>query len=164
VSISWELITECLRNELQEYGGLLALFEEQQASLLRRDADQVAALATAIENQTAAMQKGRERREQCVQAFAAEHGLASDSTLRQLFPHFPSEVRPLLGALIDEINHLIHRIRRDARHNQMLLARALQAHEEALRTLMPENFKARTYSAKGSVSGTPVVSAWQAAG
>lgn len=164
MSISWELITECLRNELQEYGALLALFEEQQANLLRRDADQVAALAVSIEQQSAAVQIGRVRREQVVQSFAVEHGAAADSTLRSLLPHFPADVQPLLRALIDEINHLIHRIRRDARHNQMLLARALQAHEEALRTLLPDTFKTRTYSAKGSVSSASVVSAWQAAG
>ena len=84
--------------------------------------------------------------------------------MRQLLPHFPVEVQPLLHALIDEINHLIHRIRRDARQNQMLLSRTVEAHEEALRILMPDTFKARTYSPRGSVSAASVISGWQAAG
>lgn len=164
MNISWEFITECLRNELQEYGALLALFEEQQANLLRRDADEVAALALSIEEQARATHICRERREKCVQEFALRQGCPPDSTLRQLLVHFPVEVQPLLGALIDEINHLIHRIRRDARQNQMLLSRAVEAHDEALRTLMPEAFKSRTYSACGTVSAGSVVSGWQAAG
>ncbi len=164
MNISWEFITECLRNELQEYGALLALFEEQQANLLRRDADQVAALALSIEDQARATHTSRERREQCVHAFAINCGCSSETSLRQMLPHFPAEVQPLLNALIDEINHLIHRIRRDARQNQMLLSRTVQAHEEALRTLMPESFPSRTYSQRGSVSATSVISGWQAAG
>jgi hypothetical protein len=164
VNISWEFITECLRNELQEYGALLALFEEQQANLLRRDADQVAALAVSIEEQARATHSCRERREQCVLAFALKQGCAPETSLRQMLPHFPVEVQPLLHALIDEINHLIHRIRRDARQNQMLLSRAVEAHDEALRTLMPDTFKARTYSQRGAVSANSVISGWQAAG
>lgn len=164
MNISWEFITECLRNELQEYGALLALFEEQQANLLRRDADQVAALAFSIEEQARATHVSRERREQCVREFAEARGRDPNSSLRQLIPLFPSEVQPMLSALIDEINHLIHRIRRDARQNQMLLSRVVEAHEEALRTLMPERFDSRTYSASGTVSAGAVVSGWQAAG
>ena len=164
MNISWEFITECLRNELQEYGALLALFEEQQANLLRRDADLVAALALSIEEQARATHSSRERREQCVHAFAVKCGCAPDASLRQMLPHFPAEVQPLLNALIDEINHLIHRIRRDARQNQMLLSRTIEAHDEALRTLMPDTFKTRTYSERGSVSAVSVISGWQAAG
>lgn len=164
MNISWEFITECLRTELQEYGALLALFEEQQANLLRRDADQVAALALSIEEQVRTAHASRERRAKCVSEFALKQGCAPGIGLRQLLPHFPVEVQPLLGALITEINHLIHRIRRDARQNQMLLSRAVAAHEEALRTLMPETFRARTYSPSGVVSASSVISGWQAAG
>lgn len=164
MNISWEFITECLRNELQEYGALLALFEEQQANLLRRDADQVAALAFSIEEQARATHGCRDQREKCVREFAVAQGCDPDSSLRQLLPRFPAEVQPMLTALVDEINHLIHRIRRDARHNQMLLSRVVEAHEEALRTLMPERFDSRTYSARGAVTAGATVSGWQAAG
>lgn len=164
MSISWEFITECLRNELQEYGALLALFEEQQSNLFRRDADGVVALAAAIEEQARSTQGSRERREQCVAAFAAQHGQPEDTSLRQLLPHFPAEVQPLLQALVDEINHLIHRIRRDARHNQLLISRTVDVHEELLRTLLPDTFKTKTYSPRGALSAGSVVSAWQAAG
>lgn len=164
MNISWEFITECLRNELQEYGALLALFEEQQANLLRSDADQVSALASSIEEQALGTHTCRERREQCVREFAAKCGCPAEATLRQMLKHFPADVQPLIGALVDEINHLIHRIRRGARQNQMLLSRTVEAHEEALRILMPDMFKARTYSYRGAINAGSVVSGWKAAG
>ena len=163
MSTTWQLIIERLRNELQEYGALLGLFADQQANLLRRDADAVLALATAIEEQVRTTQTCRELREEVVTRFAAENGKAASSTLRQLIPLCPADVQPLLNALITEINHLIHRIRRDARHNQMLLSRTVEAHEEALRTLRPDLYP-KTYSPRGQMAGTSPTAAWQAAG
>jgi flagellar biosynthesis/type III secretory pathway chaperone len=162
VSTSWEIIAERLRNELQEYGALLGLFEEQQANLLRRDANAVLDLAAAIENQARVAQTCRDAREAVVRTFALSINRPATSSLRQLLNEFPENVQPLLQALIDEINHLIHRIRRGARQNQQLLLRTVEAHEEALRTLRPDLFQ-QTYSRCGAVaaSGTP---AWQAAG
>jgi len=162
VSTSWEFITECLRNELQEYGALLGLFEDQQANLLRRDADAVLALANALEEQVRRAHDVREHREQSVRRFALSIAESPDSTLRQLIHHFPAEVHPLIIALIDEINHLIHRVRRGARQNQVMLARTVEAHEEVLRMLRPDSFT-KTYSPTGAVahSASP---AWQAAG
>lgn len=164
MSTTWELITENLRNELQEYGALLGLFEEQQANLLRRDADAVLAIASSIEERVRAMQLCRDRREESLRRFAAENGQAGTSSLRQLLPFFPAEVQPLLSALLAEINHLIHRIRRGARQNQLLLSRTVEAHNEAIRTLRPDLFPASTYSARGSVSTASTAHAWQAAG
>jgi flagellar biosynthesis/type III secretory pathway chaperone len=163
VSISWESITEYLRNELQEYGALLSLFDEQQANLLRRDATAVVNLASAIEDRVHSTQTSRERREQSLALFAGEHGQPASASLRQLLPHFPSEVQPLLQALMGEINHLIHRIRRGARQNQILLSRTVEAHEEALRTLRPEMYP-NTYSRRGAVAAGAGAHAWQAAG
>lgn len=162
MNTSWEFIAECLRNELQEYGALLGLFEEQQANLLRRDADAVLALASAIEDRSRAAQAVRDHREQAVRRFALAISEGPDSTLRQLIPHFPAEVRPLIDALIDEINHLIHRVRRGARQNQVLLSRTVEAHQEVLRMLRPERFT-KTYSPTGTVAPA-IASAWQAAG
>ena len=159
---SWEFITECLRNELQEYGALLGLFEDQQENLLRRDPDAVLALAGQLEAQVRRAHAVREHREQAVRLFALSISERADSTLLQLLHHFPAEVHPLIRALVEEINHLIHRVRRGARHNQTLLARTVDAHEEALRLLMPERF-AKTYSPTGAIAHTGAT-AWQAAG
>jgi flagellar biosynthesis/type III secretory pathway chaperone len=163
VSTTWEFITECLRNELQEYGALLGLFEEQQTNLLRRDANAVVELASAIEEQARVAQASRDRREQAIRHFAGAHQQPATSSLRHLLPYFPAEVQPLIQALIDEINHLIHRVRRDARQNQILLSRTVEAYEEAVRTLRPEAFT-QTYSRRGALPSTAGAPVWQAAG
>lgn len=163
MSTSWETITERLRTEMQEYGALLGLFEEQQANLLRRDATAVLNLAAAIENQVRATQACRDLREDAIRAFAAGLGRPADSSLRQLLPHFPAEVQPLLQALIDETNHLIHRIRRGARQNQQLLSRTVEAHEQAIRSLRPDLYP-QTYSRAGALASASASPAWQAAG
>jgi len=163
VSTTWQLITERLRNELQEYGALLGLFEEQQANLLRRDADAVLALASAIEEQVRVTQICRDLREAAVAHFAKQNSQPASSSLRQLLPHFQPEVQPLLEALMVEINHLIHRIRRGARQNQILLSRTVEAHEDALRMLRPELYS-KTYSPRGQMAGSSPAPAWQAAG
>jgi flagellar biosynthesis/type III secretory pathway chaperone len=154
---TWELIAHCLRDELQEYGGLLGLFEEQQNALFRRDPNGVLVIIANIEEQAKAASVKRSRREQIVSEFASAQNRPADSTLRSLLVCFPADVRPMMEALIDEVNRLIHRTRRCARQNVMLLQKAVEMHQEALRTLKPDAFT-KTYSARGQVSvGAPQV-------
>ncbi len=160
---NWEILVEHLRAELQAYGGLLQLFTEQQDNLLRGDPDAVLSYAHEIEAQVRVTSELRERREQSVRFFAESHGQPADSTLRPLLPLFSEEVRPLLSALIDEVNHLIRRVRRGARRNHEILSRAVQIHQETLRTLRPAAFS-KTYSHHGEVSISTAQPAWQAAG
>jgi flagellar biosynthesis/type III secretory pathway chaperone len=98
-----------------------------------------------------------------VRFFAQTHDRPSDSTLRALLPLFSEEVRPLLSALIDEVNHLIRRVRRGARRNHEIISRAVQIHQETLRTLRPAAF-CKTYSPHGEISISTASPAWQAAG
>jgi flagellar biosynthesis/type III secretory pathway chaperone len=151
---TWELIAHSLRDELQEYGGLLGLFEEQQAALFRRDAGGVLSLVHAIEEQARQASVKRVKREDLVREFALNQGRPPGSTLRSLVTLFPSEVRPMMEALIDEVNRLIHRSRKFAQQNVLLLQRAIEMHQEALRTLRPEAFT-KTYSPRGQVSVAP---------
>src|SRR5437016_5710998 len=102
--MNWQSIAECLRQELAEYGELLRLFEQQQESLFKRDADGVLRLGGEIEDQAHILQDCRGRREQTVSAFAKSNGLPESSTLRSLLPHIEVAARPLLEALINEIN------------------------------------------------------------
>jgi flagellar biosynthesis/type III secretory pathway chaperone len=158
------MIIERLRNELQEYGALLGLFEEQQKNLLQRDANAVVALASSIEDQVRVTQGCRDLREAAVRQFALDQNRPATSSVRQLIPLMPLDVQPLFEALVTEINHLIHRIRRGARQNQQLLSRTVEAHEEAIRTLRPDLYP-KTYSPRGAVgAASSTSSAWQATG
>jgi flagellar biosynthesis/type III secretory pathway chaperone len=147
----WEPIVTSLREELAEYGGLLHLFDVQQRALFDRDAEAVLLQATLIEAQTRTLSDCRQRREKVVATFAIELGRPANSTLRSLLPLVAAEARPLFEALIDEINRLLHRVRRTSRHNHTLLARAVEVHQETLQMLRPNTFT-KTYSPSGRVS------------
>ena len=147
----WPQIADALRHEIAEYGGLLNLFEQQQRSLFERDADAVLRLSTEIEAHVQTLHECRRNREALVAAFATENAESPTATLRSLLPHFVAEVRPLIEALISEINVLIHRVRRVSRHNHSLLTRALENQQQLLRALRPDSFT-QTYAPNGRVA------------
>jgi flagellar biosynthesis/type III secretory pathway chaperone len=147
----WELIAERLRTELADYGGLLHLFEAQQRSLFSRDPESVLRFAMEIEAQARSIAQSRSRREEAVAAFAEENGRPGTSSLRALLPLIESDARPLLEALVSEVNLLLHRVRRVSRHNHTLLARAVEMHQETLEHLRPQSFT-RTYSPAGRLA------------
>lgn len=153
MSISWEFIADCLRHELADYGGLLHLFELQQRSLFDRDPQAVMSIGVTIEGQARSVAVCRCRREQAVADFAEQHGQPRSSTLRSLLPYVESDARPLLEALIDEVNSLLHRVRRISRHNHTLLTKAVEVHQEVLQQLRPNTFT-KTYTPGGVVSVT----------
>jgi hypothetical protein len=151
MTIPWQQIADSLRAELADYGGLLHLMETQQRSLFDRDAAAVLRCAGEIEAQTRAAGESRVRREQIVSAFSIQRGQAAGATLRSLLPLIEADARPLLEALIAEVNLLIHRVRRTGRHNHTLLARAVESHQETLQHLRPQAFT-KTYSPAGRVA------------
>jgi len=165
MNIIWEQVADCLRDEVQEYGGLLRLFEEQQECVFNRDPGRLLELIETIKEATLRAEDARHRREECVSAFAAGLGRPADVTLRSLLPSIDDEARPLLQALIDEVNRLIHRVRRITRQNHLLLSRTVQLHQGLLRQFYPGAFTP-TYSALGRVSMAPAapVAAYHAAG
>jgi len=150
-AVTWQPIAESLRAELAEYGGLLALFEEQQKYLFERNADEVLRLSTTIEQRMYSVHTCRCQREEIVTAFASAHAQPAKATLRSMLPLVEAAARPLLEALIAEVNHLLHRVRRTSRHNHTLLSRTLEMHQETLRQLRPDTFT-KTYAADGRVS------------
>ena len=147
----WQNIAECLRHELADYGGLLHLFEVQQRALFDRDADAVLHLSREIEQQALSLGHCRARREQTVATFAEQHKLPSTTSLRTMLPLIEADARPLLEALVNEVNALLHRVRRTSRHNHTLLSRTVEVHQDLLQQLRPNSFT-KTYSPDGRVS------------
>jgi flagellar biosynthesis/type III secretory pathway chaperone len=147
----WQFTADSLREELAEYGALLGLFEQQQQSLFARDPEAVLRLGGKIEDQTRILQTCRLNRERIVSDLALEAGLPANATLRSILPYVEAAARPLLESLIDEINHLLHRVRRSSRQNHALIARTLDMHQELLSQLCPGSF-VKTYAANGRTS------------
>lgn len=151
----WELIAESLRQELAGYGGLLQLFQVQQRALLERDTDAVVSQGTSIEAMARSLADCRRRREHLIAAFAAEHGRAAETTLRGILSLVDVNARPLLEALMNEVNHLLVRVRRASRHNQTLLSRAVKAQRTTLRLLAPSPREGKKTRGESSAARSP---------
>ena len=165
MNITWEMIAEFLRDEVQEYGGLLHLFEEQQECVFNRDPERLLQLIELIKDATDRAEDVRHRREDCIRSFASSLGRAADATLRSLLPSIDDHARPLHEALIDEVNRLIHRVRRITRQNHLLLSRTVELQQGLLRQFYPGAFTS-TYSSLGrvSVSAPGPLAAYRVAG
>lgn len=158
-------LADLLRAELAGYGGLLALFDRQQAALLRRDAQAVADNSLAIEHLAAEASAARAQREHHVALLAADRDLPPGCSLRRLLALFPADQRPLFEALIDEINRLLQVIRRRSQQNHAMLARAVEIHRDIIATLRPDALP-RTYAPPGRrpAPAAPLSASLQATG
>jgi flagellar biosynthesis/type III secretory pathway chaperone len=146
----WQTLVDALREEVTEYGGLLNLFEKQQAAILRREADVVLSVNDSIELQVRIIEVRRKEREAVVRLHAAGLGKPLDISLKDLTNFFEEPVRPLLLALIDEVNSLVSRSRRRAQQNQILLARCIEVSQQILQRLNPAGVTT-TYTPNGRV-------------
>lgn len=155
----WQPIADALRREVGEYGGLLSLFEQQQRFLFARDPESVLRISNEIHEHVADLHDARRSREELVADLAVSCGQPGDSTLRSLLEFLSPEARPLIDALIGEVNVLIRRVRQVSRHNQSLLQHALDSQQQILRAFRPDSF-VQTYSPKGRVGhlAVPVAS------
>ncbi len=151
----WDPLVKLLREEVQEYGGLHNLLDRQQSEIFNRESDLVMLTNDDIESQMGMMGALRQKRESKVRSMAEQCNCDPELSLKNMLPHFPEFIRPLLEALIDEVNAMVSRTRRKARQNYLLLSRTMEITQEALRMTEPGNFS-KTYSREGHVgmSGT----------
>jgi hypothetical protein len=129
-----EQVIEALRNELQQYGEMLALLEAQQQAVSQRESALVLTSVPAIEAQGSAIQAARRTRETHQRQLAWALGRPDSITFLELLPLLPDEYRPLVGALVQEINQLLGRVRQFAEHNHSQLRRSLELMDRFLVT------------------------------
>jgi flagellar biosynthesis/type III secretory pathway chaperone len=146
----WDPLVDLLREEVQEYGGLYNLLDRQQNEIFNREPDLVMQTNVDIESHMSTMNALRERRENQVTQMAVQCACDDTLTLTNMLPRFPEFIRPLLKALIDEVNAMVNRTRRKARQNHLLLSRTMEITQEALRMAKPADFS-KTYTRKGQV-------------
>jgi hypothetical protein len=147
----WDNLAECFRGEIVEYGALLNLIENQHKLIFLRDPAAIVRLNPTLQAQVEVLHACRGRREKAAQDFAAARARPEARTMLALLPLVASEGRPLLAALMAEINHLVHRVRRAMALNQRLLACTVECQQEFMRRLWPSAFT-KTYAADGRVS------------
>jgi flagellar biosynthesis/type III secretory pathway chaperone len=152
---SLQCLIHALQAEMGEYGALLHLFEQQQNCVLRHDSTGYLELNVQVEEQMATLGRCRSLRQGLAAAVAREHGKAAETPLIEMSHSLPAPRRPLLHALVEEINRLVDLARRRAQQNQLLLARCIDTARSVISTLRP----GETYSAQGktqSLRGAPV--------
>jgi hypothetical protein len=121
-----EPIVEALRNELQQSGEMLALLEAQHHAVAQGQAGSLLTSISAVEAQSRAMQEARHARETQQQRLAWAVSQPEAAAFHELLPRLPGEYRPLLSALVQELNQLHGRIRQVAEQNQGQLRRSLE--------------------------------------
>jgi flagellar biosynthesis/type III secretory pathway chaperone len=143
-------LIEALREELREYGGMLALLEQQQEQVVGRAADELLQTVTAVNRQGDVLQRARQERERRRRELCAALAIPLDTPLKDLSAHLPENYRPLVQALLEENNALLARVQQRARQNFLLLRRSLELVRNLIATLCPA-LRATTYAGDGGM-------------
>jgi flagellar biosynthesis/type III secretory pathway chaperone len=142
-----------LREELTQYGEVLALMQEQQQFIINRAAQDLLLNVNDVNEQMEKVAAARDQREACRRALVASLGGTEETTFRQMTGMLPDEVQPLLNALVEEINQLLQRIQRWVRQNYTLLKRSLDLMNKIMKSMFPSSSAiAGTYGRGGQVS------------
>ena len=117
---------ESLREELRQYGEMLALLDVQQEQVVRRLANELSETVSAINAQGEVIQAARRERAQRQRDLARSLDLPDETFIASLIPVLPDSYRPLVTALVEENNQLLTRVQQRARQNHILLSRSLE--------------------------------------
>src|SRR6185312_1882022 len=145
-------LIEALREELKEYGEMLALLDQQQQMVSHRQTQDLLQCAGSINVQAEAIAAARREREQRQREVARELKLADDASFVDVLPRLPVHFQPLVKALVQENNQLLARIQHRARQNHLLLTRITELMQRFLGSLFPGN--PTTYDNAGQLLAT----------
>ena len=155
-----EIITRlvgALRDELEQYGEMLALLDRQQQQVIARAADEVFQSIGLIRDQGQAIQNARALREERRAELAQALFMDEDLPFAELIPLLPADYQPLLNALVHENNELLIRVRQRARQNHLLLSRTMELMQTLINSLFPGR-ETRVYTGRGTMNVRPNVS------
>jgi|SRR5580700_5088352 hypothetical protein len=143
-------LVESLREELKQYGELLALLELQQHQVVHRLADPLLETVSALNTQSDTIRVARNEREQRQRDLALSMDLPPDAKFAELIPRLPANYQPLVKALVEENNHLLTGVKQRARQNHLLLRRSLELMERFLHAICAAG--APTYNDAGAMT------------
>ena len=146
---------EGLREELKQYGELLALLELQQTQVVRRLADELLETVSAVNAQGDAIQMARREREQRQRELARSLRLLDDARIADLIAAMPEAYRPLVSALVDENNQLLARVRQRAGQNHVLLSRSVELMQQFINSFCAVGVP--TYNEMGTMTPPPTL-------
>jgi len=146
-----EQLIGALREELQQYGELLALLEQQQQLVIQRSSAALLDNLAAINAQTSVIQVARRQREQFQRQLSTSLQLPADATFARLLGVVPEPQRGLVAALVEEINRCLRRVKEQSRQNHVLLRCSVEMMHRFMGMLFPASF-VTTYNHAGKAS------------
>jgi flagellar biosynthesis/type III secretory pathway chaperone len=146
------LLIAALREELAQYGEMLALLDREQELVVARDGVELIQTVDRINHQSDVIRRARQEREASQARVAELAALPAGATMEQLRPHLPGNHAILVTALVEENNELLVRVRQRARQNHILLNRSLELMQRFMGTLFPTG-RTATYSEDGQIRG-----------
>jgi flagellar biosynthesis/type III secretory pathway chaperone len=130
-------LIEALREELKQYGEMLAMLEQQQQSVVQRQTNNLLQNVAEVNAQANVIAAVRHEREQRRCHVARQLGLEENATFGVIIPKLPPDYRPLLQALVSENNALLVRIQQRARQNHLLLSHAVELMQQLINSIFP---------------------------
>ena len=155
VSESLNRLIASLREELQQYGELLALLDRPQDLTAVSPAGELLQSIATIQNQAAVIESARAYRDRCHGAVAAALDQSSTVPFAVLIPLLPADYQPLVEALVLENNQLLLRVQQRAHHNHVLMSRSAALMQQFMSAL-PTLRESDTTSARRPASARPL--------
>lgn len=143
-------LIEALREELKQYGEMLALLDQEQQLVMHRQTSGISPCVAAINSQAEILQAARQERQQRQRDLGRALALPEQTTSQELISRLPSPYRPLIQALFQENKELLVRVQQRARQNHLLLSRMVELMHKLIGTLLP-GIGPATYSGKGAM-------------
>jgi flagellar biosynthesis/type III secretory pathway chaperone len=143
-------LIEALREELKQYGEMLALLDHQQQLVMHRQVAELPDNVNSVNSQAGVIAAARQEREQRQRQIARALEIAETSTFSILIPLLPSDYRPLLDALVRENNELLVRVQQRARLNHLMLSHCVELMQQLINSIFP-NVSPTTYDGSGHV-------------
>ena len=131
-------LVDALREELKQYGEVMALLEQQQQLVIERNAEGIQTVAERIDRESTILEQYKDSREVIQKSIAKELNFKDSHEFHQIIPMLPGDYQPLVYALIEENNHSIMRIGRIAKQNHMLLSRSIEMVSTLIRNICPD--------------------------
>lgn len=158
-------LIEALREELKQYGEMLALLDHQQQLVMHRQIAELPENATSVNAQAGVIAVARQEREQRQRHLARLLELPETSAFAILIPLLPADYRPLVDALVSENNELLVRVQQRARQNHLMLSHCVELMQQLINSIFPA-VSPTTYDGTGHVpmAAVPPQPLYQAVG
>jgi len=145
-----DLLVGALREELAQYGEMLALLDQEQELVIARGTQDLLDTVAFINQQSDIIRKSRDHRGVRQRLVAGLFNLNEDATFEDLRSALPENYRILITELVNENNELLQRVQSRARQNHVLLTRSLELMQKLIGTLFPTG-RSTTYGGNGVV-------------